>query len=69
MYYEINVAKNGRHYFATAERSLTDERSAKALWADIKQRFPESEGFNLSVSYRQHVGEYVTAQFNQETEA
>jgi len=69
MYYEINVAKNGKHYFATAKRSLTNERDAKALWADLKQRFPESEGFVLSVSYRQRVGEYVTEQFNQETAA
>ena len=69
MYYEINIAKNGRHYFATASRSLTDERAAKAVWADLKKRFPEDEGFELSVSYRVHSGEYVTDKFNQDCEA
>lgn len=41
MYYEINVSLNGSHYFATAERSLKDEREARILLSDIRSRFTE----------------------------
>lgn len=51
MYYEINVSRNGRHFFATAERSLTTEDRARTVFAEMKKRFPESEGFQISVSY------------------
>lgn len=50
MHFEINVAKDGRHYFATAERSITDSDKAAVVVADIIKRFPESEGFTVSVS-------------------
>lgn len=43
MYYEINVAYKNHHYFATAERSILDEKSAKRLFNIFKQKFPEKE--------------------------
>lgn len=49
--YEINVALNGRHYFATAPRSLTTSKAASNMLIDFVKRFPASEGFNISVSY------------------
>jgi hypothetical protein len=50
--YEINVAKNGKHYFATHERSLTGTAEAESALKDFKNRFPESEGFSVTISYR-----------------
>lgn len=50
--FEINVAKNGKHYFATHERSLTGHSEAEAALKDFKNRFPESEGFDVTISYR-----------------
>lgn len=56
MYYEINISKNGRHYFATAERSLTEEEAATAAYWDLVARFPESEGFKITISRWEHSG-------------
>lgn len=50
MFYEINVSLNGRHLFATAERSLTNERDARALYADFATRFPADQGFKISLT-------------------
>lgn len=50
MYYEINVAFHGQHFFATAERSLKSEHEAKQVYKAIKEKFPESEGYEISVS-------------------
>lgn len=48
MYYEINVAKNGRHFFATAERSITDKQKLKMAIKIFKEKFPLSEGYEIS---------------------
>lgn len=50
MYYEINVALNGKHYFATHPRSITDEGSAKRLYYELEKRFPKSDGFSVGVT-------------------
>lgn len=59
MYYEINVAKNGRHYFATAERSLTDEQTAHKVFEEFEKKFPETEGYSLRMTYYQNVGKVL----------
>ena len=52
MYYEINVSKKGKgHLFATAERSITSTNEFKKVYPIIREKFPESEGFELNVSY------------------
>lgn len=56
MHYEINVAKNGLHLFATAERSLTNKADLREVFAKLKDAFPESEGYALSVSQRWSAG-------------
>lgn len=56
MYYEINVALNNKHYFATAKRSATDLPTVMRLTKDIKDRFPTSEGYSISVSYHPEAG-------------
>ena len=48
MYYEINVSLNGRHLFATAERSITDKSKLKQVLEVFKEKFPESEGYKLN---------------------
>ena len=55
-YYEINVALKGQHYFATAPRSIVTEEKAKTTMADMRKRFPESEGFSISCTHYQSVG-------------
>jgi len=50
--YEINVAKDGKHYFATHERSLTGTKEAENALKDFQKRFPEEEGFSITISYR-----------------
>lgn len=56
MNYEINVAHNGMHFFATAERSLTSEAAYLAALEVFKTKFPESEGFTLSATVWQKSG-------------
>lgn len=48
--YEINVSLNGRHLFATHERSLTDQRKMLECLKIFKEKFPESEGYSIHVS-------------------
>ena len=50
MYYEINIALNGQHFFATNERSLTSCGQARAVYDEFKKRFLEKDGFKISVT-------------------
>lgn len=49
MYYEINVTLYGKHFFATAERSITDLDSLKRVYCTLAARFTSKDGFSLSV--------------------
>ena len=51
MYYEINVSKNGKHFFATAKRSITDKDRLKVVHDIFVEKFPKSEGYELSIYY------------------
>lgn len=51
MYYEVNVALKGKHFFATAPRSITDIDKLKEVFFVLNTKFPESEGYTISVSY------------------
>lgn len=56
MYYEINVVKNGRHYFATAERSGRNGFEDMAAKLDhFRSVFPLSEGYVCEL--RRYTGE------------
>lgn len=59
MYYEINVSKNGRHLFATAERSITNFTQAEGMYILFKEKFPESEGYEISVTRWDKVGKPI----------
>lgn len=49
MHYEINVAWQGKHFFATAERSLTNPDDAADVYSAIVQRFPREAGFSVTI--------------------
>lgn len=43
MYYEINISKNGKHFFATAKRSITTTDKLKTVYDALSTAFPECE--------------------------
>lgn len=51
MYYEINVAHKGRHFFATAPRSITTEAHMLYMLKVFQKMFPEEEGYTLDAMY------------------
>jgi hypothetical protein len=56
IYYEINVARGGNHYFATAPRSITSNEQARRVYSDFIVRFPVNEGFRVTVTKWENVG-------------
>jgi hypothetical protein len=58
MHYEINVSLNGRHYFATHNRSIHDRATAERIYWDFVERFPKHQGFDITVAECQTTGRY-----------
>jgi hypothetical protein len=58
MWYEINVALNGRHFFATSERSITHEFDLEMILPVMKQKFPKEEGYEITVTRWEKVGHH-----------
>ena len=56
MYYEINVALNGSHFFATADRSIDGKQKLKKVLSVIVNKFLLSEGYHISVTYYRKIG-------------
>ena len=52
-YYRINVAKNGKYLFATEQDGITFENEAKKIVELFKEKFPENEGYKISVTKRE----------------
>ena len=50
-YYEINVALYGHHLFATAPRSIVTEDKFQKMLKLFKEKFPESDGYQISATY------------------
>ena len=59
MYYEINVALNGRHFFATAERSITDHATFLTILDVFREKFPESEGYHITATRIETIGHNI----------
>ena len=65
MYYEINVSKlnpnTGKyeHYFATAERSITNMFKLEKIINDFKIKFPTIEGFKITCMCWEKKGEEI----------
>jgi hypothetical protein len=47
-HFEINVAHNGKHLFATHERSARTVREALRIMALLVASFPPSEGYTVN---------------------
>lgn len=58
-HYELLVTEGGRHLFATDARSLTDKASALALAKELMVRFPEVEGYKVTITHVECVGHRV----------
>lgn len=56
-HYRINVAYHGKHYFATAPESCTSRAGMQVVASDLIERFPASEGFEVTVTYIECVGQ------------
>ena len=59
MYYEINIALNGQHFFATDKRSITNQRALEKVYKVLKEKFPVEEGFDILVTHYETVGKFV----------
>lgn len=55
MFYEINVSKNGRHYFATDERSIRSKDKAREVVKHFEKVFPKSEGYEILITKREEI--------------
>jgi hypothetical protein len=60
MHYEINVTLHGNHLFATHDRSIPDPDKARAVYGLLCRRFPQHEGFGVSVMLVEEIGRDVT---------
>ena len=58
-YYEINVALNGRHFFATSNRSITSADELVKVMDIFREKFPKDEGYELRVTHWKTVGEII----------
>lgn len=59
MYYEINVSLNGKHFFATTERSITDKQKLIEVYNVFLEKFPKSEGYGITVTEYKTVGQNI----------
>ena len=59
MYYEINVSKNGKHFFATDKRSITTKYALKEVYKVLKEKFPKEDGYDMLVSQIEIEGRFV----------
>lgn len=64
MGYEINVSLNGQHFFATNERSCTNDYDLKRVYDVFKDKFPKSEGYEISVSLWKKTGKIINMEAN-----
>ena len=59
MGYEINVSLNGKHFFATHERSITNIWKLQEVLPIFMEKFPEAEGYKITVTEWQKTGKHM----------
>ena len=66
MYYEINVTYKNRHFFATAPRSIKDDKTLEIILELFKTKFPKKEGYDLILNKYPEKGQttYKTDLYN-----
>lgn len=62
MYYEINVSKDGKHFFATHERSCTSLEHVARVYEELCLRFLPEDGYFITVTRWVNQGQQVTDQ-------
>lgn len=61
-YYEINVALNGKHLFATSPQSCTTRQMYENVLKIVKKKFPKSEGYSVFAIYWDCIGKQLDTQ-------
>jgi hypothetical protein len=56
LWYEINVSKEGKHYFDTHERSIGTINEAIEIMDRLKKALPKEEGFEFTITQWQKTG-------------
>ena len=59
MGYEINVSLNGKNFFATHERSITNIWKLQEVLPIFMEKFPEAEGYKITVTEWQKTGKHM----------
>ena len=47
------------NFFATAERSITNKWKLKEVYDVLKEKFPQEEGYDISITYYETVGKSI----------
>lgn len=63
--YEINIALNGKHFFATHERSIRSFEDLVSMVKILKSKFPESEGYEISAYSIETTGKLLDKEYFQ----
>lgn len=59
MWYEINISLNGKHFFATDKRSITNDNELKKVYDVLIKKFPKSENYELLITKNECVGKII----------
>ena len=59
MGYEINISLDGKHLFATHERSVTNVRKLQEVLPILMEKFPSSEGYKITVTEWRKIGKLI----------
>lgn len=59
MYYEINIALYGQHFFATHERSIKNYVELCRVFSKLKESFKKSDGFEITITKYIKSGEQI----------
>jgi hypothetical protein len=58
--YEINVSRNGKHFFATHERSFgLSKKHTREVYDKLVEAFPANEGYMIEIRYCQTTSQLV----------
>ena len=60
MSYSFNVSLNGRHFFATDEKSITTKDEAEKMNKVLREKFTADEGYSVSCSQWSKTGQDVS---------
>lgn len=59
-HYEVNVSRNGQHFFATAPRSLLTRQQALDAVNAFMERFPAEDGYKVTCYGKAETGREMT---------